>query len=103
MRWRQAARPEIAGRGNQPRATMMLPDAIDDYAGRERILRVDDGLSQFQPAASLCERLALRSGDRFQELTRHLLAGTAWVAADQHGRILWLAVSHDHRARWSPR
>ena len=49
MRWPLAVQPEITGRPDDPCAEMLLPDAIDQYASRERVLRAADPFSKFAP------------------------------------------------------
>ena len=56
MRRRLAADAEVVGRLHQPAAEVILPDAIDHHAGRQRIVGAREPLGQFQPAAPFCIR-----------------------------------------------
>src|SRR5437667_8061479 len=46
---------EIAGSAHNAGAEMMLPDAVDHHAGRERVAWIRDRLRQFQAAAAFVE------------------------------------------------
>ena len=51
MRRRLALNAEILGRLDQAGAEVVLPDPVDDHAGRERVLRRNQPRSQAQPIA----------------------------------------------------
>jgi hypothetical protein len=84
---RVAAHAEIAGSADQPLAKVADPDAVDQYSGRERVVRARDGLGQFQPAAAAAKRFAFGAAERFQELSRHAFAWDARVAANEDARF----------------
>src|SRR5258706_11860468 len=74
-RWLRA-RSEVVRRADNSLPEMVQPYAIDDHARGERVIRADDLLRQFQPAAAVLEglpRLFLLSRERheFQKLPRH--------------------------------
>ena len=53
MRGPLAQQAEIAGRADDAAAEMVLPDAVDDHAGRQRVVAAGDGPGQFEPSAPL--------------------------------------------------
>ena len=53
MRRPLAELAEVARRADEAAAEVVLPDAIDDDAGRQRVVRAGDGLGQLEPAAAL--------------------------------------------------
>src|SRR5260370_1581662 len=56
MSRRLAELAEIAGRAHDPGAKVLLPDAVDDHAGRQRMVRPGKPARQLEPAAALCDR-----------------------------------------------
>ena len=63
---------EIARRGDQPFAKMMLPQAVDDHPRRQRIGRIDDPAGQGQPPPLVAGQRARASRGFVQrELHRH--------------------------------
>ena len=54
---------EVDWRADDPTAEMLLPDAIDHDAGRQRIVRAGDGVGEFQTAASLFESGRIFAGE----------------------------------------
>src|SRR5206468_1766034 len=46
---------KVSRRPPQPLAEMLLPDAVDEHAGRQRVGRVGGRLRRLQPAAALLE------------------------------------------------
>ena len=90
---------EVSGRANKALAEMMQPETIDIDADGERILRAGNGLSQFQSSAAIHKWRCTGTAQDFQEVTRHLLAGRARIAAKQNVRIGGVsAVGDGHRA-----
>ena len=83
-----ALRAEVARRVDQAGAEVVLPDAVDDHAGRQRRALGDDGVGQFEPAAALRERPRRVGRQHRQEAARHDRAGAGRVAAHLHGHVL---------------
>ena len=94
MRRPAAQAAEVAGRGNQTAAEMILPDAIHHHAGGERIILGSDPLGQRAPAA--CGDTAILGQNRgwrtsirdrirnhFDESRLHLRTARGVVAALQ--------------------
>ena len=100
MARRFAAHAEVARRGHQTRAEVVLPDPIDDHAGRERVLWARDRAGEFQPAAAERERLAsVHLGEHLQEAARHAVAAVLRLAPPKHDRLVRpLVVAHHHAA-----
>ncbi len=46
MRGRRAVEPEVAGRGDDPPAEVVLPDPVDHHPRRQRVGRVGDPARQ---------------------------------------------------------
>ena len=88
VRGRLAAEAEVAGRADEAGAEVVQPDAVDQHAGRQRVLRVGDGAGQPQAAAAVAEGAAILAGDHFEELPRHRLAGAVRVAAAEDARLV---------------
>jgi hypothetical protein len=100
MARRFGAQTEIARRFHQAGAEVMLPDAIYHHACRERVVSTGDGTGQFEPAAALTERLALRTREHSEELPRHFVAKSRRAAAIEHAWIrLRFAVGKSERGR----
>ena len=70
---------EVARRADDAAAEVMLPDAVDDDAGRQRVVLARRWLGQLEPAAALRERgrARRRRGSRRKRrgATRPSLAG----------------------------
>ena len=80
---RIAADAEVVDRRDDPLAEQPAPDAVDDHAGRQRILRADEPPGQLQPPALLA--VHPRCGghlERGQEPARHHRAELLGLAAD---------------------
>src|SRR5438067_1757745 len=71
VRRRVAAEAEVGGRRHDAAAEQVLPDPVDENAGRQRIVWIDDRLCQFQPAAAIDEWFTFRTGEAFEKLSRH--------------------------------
>ena len=69
MRRPLAVDAEVARRVDQPGAEVLLPDAIDDHAHRDRLR--GDRARELEPAAALRERHALAGAQHRQEAARH--------------------------------
>ena len=96
-----SAQAEIARRLHQAGAEVMLPDAIHHHACGERVVRTGDGAGEFEPSAAALKRRALRAGDDFEKLPRHLLSETRRAATIEDARVgLRLAVGQ-HECRGS--
>ena len=65
MRGRLALRAKVVGRGHEAATKVIEPDAIDDHARGQRIVRVADPLRQLQPATALGDFLAAEQVDVF--------------------------------------
>ena len=50
MRWLFAKSAEIAGIGSESVAEVLLPEAVDNHAGGQRIFGVSDPVSEFESA-----------------------------------------------------
>jgi hypothetical protein len=76
-------KPEVARRGHQGRAEVPAPDAVDEHAGRERIVAGGDRAGQFQPAAPLLGK-GLRPDmlEHAEKLPRSLGTADVRLAAD---------------------
>jgi hypothetical protein len=81
MRGSLAELAEIARGADQGTAKMILPQAIDDDAGGERIGRRGDGLRQFEPAAPLRESRRTFAAQDAEEATRSGFAQIERAAA----------------------
>jgi len=44
---------QIVGRGDEAFAEMLLPEAVDEDAGREGVFGIGDGLGEFEAAAAV--------------------------------------------------
>ena len=80
----QPTQAEVIGRGNQTFAEMMHPGAVDQHARRERIVRMHDGLGQFQAAAAVPEWLSVVPGHKFQKCPLHNGTAVARIAFNQN-------------------
>src|SRR5439155_16323448 len=65
-------------------AEMMLPDAVDDDAGGERIVFAGDGVGKIEPATAVRERRALIAGEDGHHAPRSFLTQHVRIAADVH-------------------
>jgi hypothetical protein len=65
----------------------MFPQTIDPDTRSQRVARVGDGPGQFQSAAAVFERLAVRTGDHLQKLTRNSRTGRPRVAPLENPRV----------------
>ena len=92
--------PKSLGVRTSACAEVVHPDAVDHHAGGQRVVGRGDRLRQFQPAAAVRERLALRPGDDLGELPRHRRAAVVRVAAQEDDRLGRLrGVGEHHRPR----
>jgi len=93
------AEAEIAGRPDERVAEVIQPDAVHQHAGRERIFRAGNRLSEFEPAAAFFERLALWPGQDFEEFPGRFGAGIIGVAAGENVDVVGLiAIDQGHGA-----
>src|SRR5262245_18684723 len=75
----------------------MLPDAVDDDAGGERVIRLRQPLRQLEPAAAVAIDLRRRSSvDDTEKGAGHHVAALGRVAADGDGSVHRLAVANAH-------
>ncbi len=103
MAGRVAAHAEVAGRRDQPLAEMPLPHAVDQHAGRQRVLGVGDGPGQIEPAAPFGERSTVRARQHLQEPPRDRRARPSRIAANEDVRVDRLRrVDKHHRPRGAP-
>src|SRR6056297_909884 len=104
MRGRFTTSPEIAGCADQTRSELMLPNAIDDDPGGQRVFWAGDRLGQFQSAAAASERLAaIDVGENLWKSTWHAVAPIAHLATTKDHRIVeFRLIDHHHAAWWCP-
>ena len=96
----RSAQAEIAWALDKRLTEVVHPDAIDDDASSERIIRRRDRSRQVEPAAAVRERLPLLARDDAQELSWYTLAELRGVATDEHPRVgQLLGVEKDHCTR----
>ena len=78
---------EVIGSTHQSLSEMVLPDAVDHHACRQRVLRTAQPLGQLQATAALAvgDRLA---AEDLQEAARRLGAGRLGVAALLDGDVV---------------
>src|SRR5437016_5166331 len=81
-----AADAKVARRLYNRTAEMVQPNTIDPHTGRQRILAIDNSLSQVKPAAAVLERLPVFAGDDRGELAWHHLAWSVRVASQEDAR-----------------
>src|SRR5205085_11337077 len=92
VRRRLAELAEVARGADEALAEVVLPDAVDHHARRQRVVGAGDGLRQLQPAAALREWPGVGAQDR-EELARRLLGQRGGVAAQvdaQRDRLAFL-------------
>src|SRR5258708_6060825 len=94
MRRFLAERAEIARRADERLAKVVLPDAIDDDAGRERIVLRGDGVREFEPAAALRELGGLVAGKNLEETARGFFAEFGGVAAQEDLHVRGARLGH---------
>ena len=87
MRGPLAQDAEVARRAHQTLAEMLLPDAVDEHAGRERIGRAGNRLGQLFPPAAGDIRRGLVRAEHLDKPTRHLGAKRFGIAAHVHLQI----------------
>src|SRR4051794_7956536 len=75
----------------------MLPNAIDHNARGERVVRVRDGLGEFEAAVAVLEWLRVFSVEHVQELPRNLLPEAGGFAAIENARVWVGGVFVDHQ------
>ncbi len=81
MGGRVALFAEVTGRAHNTLAEMLLPDAVDDHAGGERVFRVDDGLGEIEPAVAVRKARGRTLAEDGEEVRRSRFAGTVFIAA----------------------
>src|SRR4029453_11982898 len=82
--WRIATETEIARCADQPSTEVVHPNAIDDDAGRQRILWVNDGTCQFQPPTAILECFFVTAAQTRQEVRRCQRTGIVGIAAEEY-------------------
>src|SRR5262245_57242597 len=92
MRRSFAHRAEVTRRADQALAEMMLPDAVDDHAGRERVVFVRDRIGQFEPSAALRKRRGVIWAQYGEKPSRGVFADILRAAANMHLHVLRRAV-----------
>src|SRR5436190_16608076 len=100
MRRRLRAQPKIARREDQPGAEMFQPDTVHYDAGGERIGRIRNGLGEFQSSASFLKRFTVVAGKHFQELSLHIRAFIASVAAKENMGVRGGWIVHQSHGAW---
>jgi hypothetical protein len=89
----------VVRRPDQPFSEMPLPDAIDEHASCEGMVRASQPFRQLQPAASFRHRgLRLSSQDRRRLLWRRL-AEIVLAAVQEHSPIDGDTIAHPVRHR----
>src|SRR6185437_9369857 len=68
-------------------AEVANPDTIDENACGQRVVRAGDGAGEFEPAASIVERLTARAGENLGELAGHRGPARIRVAAQEDDRF----------------
>src|SRR4051812_46791762 len=82
MRGPVAELAEVARCRDDPRPEHPLPDAIDVYAGRLRVVTAAEILRQFQSSAALALADVVVTGEDFQKTVRDRRADVVDVSAD---------------------
>ena len=80
---------------------MLHPDAIDEDARGQRVVRIGNRLGQIEPAAAIAGNgLRFVTGHDFEELPRHVRTAIAGIAAQKDVRRTGgVGVGQGHRAR----
>src|SRR5262245_51036446 len=100
MRWRFAARTEVARCARQTVAEMMHPGSIHQHARGQRIVFVRDSLREFKPAAPLREAPAIFAGENLQKLWRYTFAFIFRLAAQKDGAGFGIRNVFDDLRAW---
>src|ERR1700689_597744 len=85
---------------------MLLPDAIDDYAGRQRIGRAGDGFGEFETLLATVETLRFAGRQDCKKMRRSKVAGVVLVTANPDMCLLGLLLVGNglqHRIGWRKR
>ena len=90
MRGPVALRAEVAGRADQSVPEMLLPDAIDDHPGSERIVGAGDGFSEFETLLAAVEALRFRGREDSQKTRWRKLSAVVLIAANPDMLLLRL-------------
>src|SRR5262245_27706870 len=98
MRWGFAQHAESVHAADDPFAKVMLPEAVDHDASRQRVGRIDQPVGQFQPAATLWRRPAAPAQPG-QWAARYGIAEILVTAADVQPFVLPGAVGHRRRSQ----
>ena len=94
MRRRLAEHSEIIHGRHDAASEKMVPHAVHDDAGGERIRRVGDLAREFEPAGAGGKFLRLRPRDRLDKTPRRGLAGQFRLAAHEHELLHAASVEH---------
>src|SRR5687768_7282564 len=97
MRWRLAAKTEVAGRAHKTSPEVMHPHAVDDHACGQRIRWIDNGAREFQTSASLPKRPIVAAAEARQKSRWRKRARIIGVAAKEHvSRRGFRLILHSH-------
>ena len=78
-----AAEAEVAGGGDEAGAEVVHPDAVDEDAGGERVVGVDEGLGEFEAAGAVGKGLLVAAAEAGEGAGRGECAGVVGVAAEE--------------------
>src|SRR5579875_4050267 len=94
---RLAELAEIARGTDDAFAEMMLPDAIDHDACRQRMVRPRQPAGQIEPTAAVGDRFLLTAGQNFRKAPRHQRTKPIVTTADVDANIMCARM----RAAWN--
>ena len=96
MRGQFAELAKIIRRTHEAASEKMMPHAIHNHAGNQRIVRPQHRLGQFESAGLFgVKRLRIK---RFKKTTRHRLARLLVAAAREERHVARVALHHSRRA-----
>src|SRR5262245_60727174 len=92
MRGPFAQAAEVARRTDDPAPEMLLPDSVHEDAGRQRILRIGNGLGQLLASAPVVELFGIVASDDSQKSPWGRVALIRGVAANVHVEVGWIGL-----------
>ena len=95
MGGRVALFAEVTGSAHNALAEVLLPDAVDDDAGGERVFRIDDGLGEIEAAVAVSKARGRTLAEDGKEVGRGGFAGTVFVAAEPDAGFIEFAFIGD--------
>src|SRR5579863_7558263 len=81
---------EVAGRADDARAEMLLPDAVDHHARSERVFRAGNGFRQLEPPTAFLERRRLSRGQDREKPAWGLITQIVRAAANVDANVMRL-------------